>query len=97
MTLDELIERLQEFRDDIGFDVPVRGVQQPHYPLLAQLSAVSAIYKNDKVEVFIGLAEPKAYGTQDHYADDLISLDDVCMNCGDATGDCSCGWCEVDA
>lgn len=97
MMLDELIERLQEFRDEIGSDVPVRGVQQPHSPLLAQLSAVTTIYAKGKVEVFIGLAEPKAYGTRDHYSDDIVSLDDACQNCGDFSDECSCEWSEVNA
>lgn len=88
MTLNELIERLEDLRDEIGGDSPVRGVQQPTYPLLAQIEAITAIYEGDKVEAFIALAEPKAYGTRDHYADDVICLDEFCDQCGCYECDC---------
>ncbi len=90
MTLDELIERLQEIREDIGSDVPVRGVQQPNYPLLAQIEALTTIYRGGTTEVFIALADARDYGTRDHYADDFISLDPFCDDCGGFDGDCCC-------
>lgn len=77
MTLDELIERLEDIREEIGNgDVPVRGVQQPNYPLLARICAVTVVEEDGKQEMFIGLAEPREYGCSEHYADDFVTLGD---------------------
>lgn len=75
MTLDELIDRLQEIRDEHG-DVEVRGVFQPNYPLLADISAVTTIIEDGEIEVFIGLADGREYGDSRHYEDDEVNRDD---------------------
>jgi len=76
MTLDELIDRLSDIREDIGGDTPVRGAQQPSYPLLAFIEAITVVQTGYASEVFIGLAEPKAYGSSMHYSDDFVDADD---------------------
>lgn len=74
MTLDELIERLEEIRDEVGGDVSVRGVHQPHYPLLSQIEAITTVEEDGEHEVFIGLADAREYGCSEHYADDFVTL-----------------------
>jgi hypothetical protein len=76
MTLDQLIDRLSDIREEIGGDAPVRGVQQPSYPLLGQIEAITTVQTGDESEVFIGLAEPKAYGSHYHYEDDFVDAED---------------------
>lgn len=77
MTLNELIERLEEIRDEVGGGTTVRGVFQPNYPLIARIDAVTTITDSGKADgVFIGLAEAKEYGCSDHYADDFVSLEE---------------------
>jgi hypothetical protein len=76
MTLDELIERLEEIRDEVGGDATVRGVLQPNYPLIARIDAITTIIDSGKEDgVFIGLAEAREYGCSEHYADDFVSID----------------------
>jgi hypothetical protein len=72
MTLDELIQRLEDIREEVGGEVSVRGVQQPDWPLLGQIQAITTVQTGDLSEVFIGLAEPKDYGSQLHYEDDFV-------------------------
>lgn len=78
MDLDELIQRLEELRDEFGGRTPVRGVFQPHYPLLADIDAVTMVATGVDLDhaVFIGLADGREYGSSMHYADDVVLADD---------------------
>ena len=79
MNLDELIERLQEIREDYGNgEIPIRGVQQPNYPLLSQIEAITVFESEQGMakEIFIGLAEARDYGNSLHYADRVVWEDE---------------------
>lgn len=57
MNLEELIQRLQEIAEDHGaegWDVEV--AQQPNYPLLSQVEAISFDSINGKLYIAIGSA-----------------------------------------
>jgi hypothetical protein len=81
MKLTELINRLEDLREEIGGNLEVRGVLQPNYPLIARISAITAIVdSNNKDGVFIGLSEAKDYGSSIHYADDVVSAEEFVEN-----------------
>ena len=67
MTISELIEELKRIEEDHG-DIPVRGVFQPDYPLLAEIDTVTTVIEESGTEVFIGLDSGRDYGTREHYA-----------------------------
>lgn len=46
-TLDDLIEQLQEIRDDHGGETPVRVAYQPSYPLQGRLSTLAVTNDRD--------------------------------------------------
>ena len=76
MTLDELIERLTDIRDDyeISGDTPVHGAFQPNYPLIAGIGAITTVLENngDKVGIYIALGDGGQYGSRDLWDDDVI-------------------------
>jgi hypothetical protein len=75
MTLDELIERLEDIREEVGGGLPVRGAFQPNYVLLADVLAVTAVVESgDEDGLFIALGDGREYGSQEHYADEVIVL-----------------------
>ena len=78
MTLDELIEELEEMRDNFGGETLVRGVFQPNYPLIAQIETVTMFdfAESDERGVYIGLADGKNYGTELHYEGGVVTDDD---------------------
>lgn len=78
MTLTELIDRLEDLREDLQTgELEVRGVLQPNYPLIARIDAITAIVDSgDKDGVFIGLGEAKEYASSLHYSDDIVSADE---------------------
>lgn len=80
MTLDELIERLTDIRDDyeISGDTPVRGAFQPSYPLLARIEAITTVIEKDgdKAGIYIALGDGNNYGSRDLWDDDLIERED---------------------
>jgi hypothetical protein len=81
MTLQELIDRLEDLREEIGGDAKVRGVLQPNYPLIARIDAITAIVdSDDKDGVFIGLGEAREYGSSIHYSDDIVSAEEFADN-----------------
>ena len=43
MNLDEMIERLEEIREEVGGDFPVRGAFQPNYVLLSDVDAITTV------------------------------------------------------
>jgi poly-beta-hydroxyalkanoate depolymerase len=72
MNINEIIERLEEMRDELGGEVHVRSVIQPNYPLLADLLTVTAVTEKEKTTVYIGIGEARQYGSDIHYADEII-------------------------
>lgn len=78
MTLDELIERLEDLRDSYGIsgDSLVSGAFQPNYPLTARISAITAIEGEDDVAVYIALDDAREYGTRSMWDDDVIDAAD---------------------
>jgi hypothetical protein len=80
MTLDELIERLTDIRDDyeISGETPVRGAFQPNYPLIAGIAAITTVIEKDgdKAGIYIALGDAGNYGSRDLWDDDLIERED---------------------
>lgn len=68
MTIDELIERLEELRDfeDAGH-WEIKIAQQPGYPLVGILDAFT--WNTDKQEAFLASASPQEYGTETMWHD----------------------------
>lgn len=77
MTLDEMIDRLTEIREEVGGEFPVRGAFQPNYVLLSEVDAITTITDSgDEDGVFIALSDSHEYGSSEHYSDDFITLGD---------------------
>ncbi len=77
LTLDELIQRLEDIRDEVGGDFPVRGAFQPNYVLLSDVDAITTVTDSgDENGVFICLSDGKDYGSRQHYEDDFITIGD---------------------
>ena len=76
MTIDELIERLQEYRDELGGDTDVRLMTQSHWPFeneIAGLASGAEINACDDGEdedvdadqvVFIVEGQQRCYGSK---------------------------------
>jgi hypothetical protein len=78
MSLDELIQRLEDIRDEVGGNYPVRGAFQPNYVLLADIEAITTVETDsDAKGVFIALGDGRMYGNSHHYEDDFVYLDEV--------------------
>lgn len=53
LTLDELIERLEDLRDDFTGDMPANVAYQPGYPLFSDLQDVHVFVNSDgEAELF---------------------------------------------
>jgi hypothetical protein len=80
MTLNELIERLTDIRDDyeISGDTPVRGAFQPNYPLIAGIGAITTVLENngDKAGIYIALGDAGEYGSRDLWDDDVVEREE---------------------
>ena len=85
MTLNELIERLEEYRD--AGDVEVRIASQPSYPLAADVGAVTIVRNGQEMGrkgavLWIAASGSVGYG-EDPYApkhawnDTEVNLDDL--------------------
>jgi hypothetical protein len=94
VSLDELIERLEEIREEVGGDFPIRGAFQPNYVLLSDVDAITTVTDSgDENGVFICLGDGHEYGSKEHYADDFITLgdeDEPCAICDETWCDGSC-------
>lgn len=76
MTLDEMIERLTEIRDDFNVrgDTRIRGAFQPNYPLIANIAAITTVInceEDDKI-VYIAFTDGTQYGSSDLWEDDVV-------------------------
>ena len=72
MTLNELIEKLNDARDELGGDANVQIIYQQNYPLCAKIHGVSfgsgdddGNEENDEKVVYICQGEPTGYGSSD--------------------------------
>lgn len=77
MTLNELIERLEELRDyyEVPGDTEIKGAFQPNYPLIAGLSGVTTFVEDEtkKARIFIALGAGRDYGNSEMWEDDIIT------------------------
>ncbi len=82
MTLDELIERLTDLRDVEGIPghMEVRIAQQPNYPLLGNLEAVTTVVESQdgdsEATVYLASGDAKDYGFRSLWDDDIQYQDD---------------------
>jgi len=100
VNLDEMIERLEEIREEVGGDFPVRGAFQPNYVLLSDVDAITTVTESgDENGVFICLGNGHEYGSREHYSDDFITIrdededeveEDFCARCLNTDDDCRC-------
>jgi hypothetical protein len=112
VNLDEMIERLEEIREEVGGDFPVRGAFQPNYVLLSDVDAITTVTESgDENGVFICLGNGHEYGSREHYSDDFITIrdedeedepeedepeEDFCARCLKTDDDCQCYGAEED-
>lgn len=78
MTLDEMIERLEDLRDSYGVpgDTRVSGAFQPNYPLTARISAITTIESDEKFKIYVALDDAGEYGSRSMWDDDVIDAAD---------------------
>ena len=76
MTLNELIERLEELRDywDVPGDSPIKGAFQPGYPLISEIRAITTFTDEDSnnARIFIALGDANEYGELKMWEDEVI-------------------------
>ena len=75
MTLNELIERLEELRDDLEISgrTSVRGAFQPNYPLIAEVHAITTLVDEEgNARIFIALGDGDDYGARTLWEDDIV-------------------------
>lgn len=78
MTLNELIERLEEIREEVSGDTRIRGAFQPNYPLIAEVEALTTYLSEDADEtgIYIALGDGRDYGSRDMWNDEVIYRDE---------------------
>lgn len=78
MTLDEMIERLEEIREEVGGSVAIRGAFQPNYPLVTGVDAITTYVSDDsdKAGVYIALGDGRNYGSSDMWDDDFVYVNE---------------------
>lgn len=78
MTLNELIERLEEILSEVSGTTPIRGAFQPNYPLVADVAAVTTFISEDADEsgVYIALADGRNYGSSAMWDDEVVYRDE---------------------
>lgn len=78
MTLNELIERLEEIREEVSGNTLIRGAFQPNYPLIAGVEAITTYVSEDADEtgVYIALGDAREYGSSDLWNDELVYRDE---------------------
>lgn len=75
MTIDEIIQRLEDMREELGSgDVAVRGAFQPNYPLVADITAITAVIPEgaDGARLYIALGEARGYGDRTYWYDEVV-------------------------
>ena len=94
MTLKELIQRLEELRDDFEMDgnTPITGAFQQNYPLLGDVEAVTTIIEpDDTATIYLALGGAESYGTGQEWRDDVMDLS--AYGNIDNDDDCCCSAC----
>ena len=78
MTLNELIERLEEIRNEASGDIQILGAFQPNYPLVADVAAVTTFLSEDADEsgVYIALGDGRNYGSSAMWDDEVVYRDE---------------------
>jgi len=99
MTLNELIERLEDLRDNHEVDgqSQITGAFQQHYPLLADIEAVTTIIDafDGSTRIYLGLGGAESYGSGKEWDDDVIDLHaHNCAEDNDDEDDCFCSACQ---
>ena len=98
MTLNELIERLQDLRDyhEVDGDTQVTGAFQPNYPLLADVEAITTIIDafDDTARIYLALGGAESYGSGKEWDDDIIDLSEHQNLSELSDDDCLCSACE---
>jgi len=96
MTLNELIERLQDLRDyhEVDGESQVTGAFQPNYPLLADIEAVTTILDafDGTARIYLGLGGAESYGSGKEWDDEVLDLSEHHNNEDD--DDCQCNDCR---
>jgi hypothetical protein len=74
MTLDELIDRLTELRDDVSGDSEIFGAFQPNYPLTTHIAAITTLVNEDEgnAKIYVALGDADNYGSRNLWDDELI-------------------------
>ena len=95
MTLNELIERLVDIRDDYEVDgyAQVTGAFQQNYPLLADVEAVTTIIDafDGSTRIYLALGGAESYGSGKEWDDEVIDLSKHHDN--EDEDDCRCNTC----
>jgi hypothetical protein len=99
MTLNELIERLEDLRDyhEVDGQSQITGAFQQHYPLLADVEAVTTIIDafDGSTRIYLGLGGAESYGSGKEWDDDVIDLHaHNCAEDNDDEDDCFCSACQ---
>ena len=78
MTLNELIERLEEIRDEVSGNSEIFGAFQPNYPLTTRIAAITTLVSNDgdKAGVYIALGDGDNYGSRNLWDDEIVYEED---------------------
>jgi hypothetical protein len=78
MTLNDLIERLEEIRDEVSGNTLIRGAFQPNYPLVSSIAAVTTIISDDADEagIYIALGDGTKYGFGAMWDDEIVDRDE---------------------
>lgn len=74
MTLNELIERLEDIRDEVSGDTKIFGAFQPNYPLTTRIAAITTLVNEDEgnAKIYIALGDGDNYGSRNLWDDDVI-------------------------
>jgi hypothetical protein len=78
MTLNDLIARLEEIRDEVSGDTPIRGAFQQNYPLVSSIAAITTVISDDADEagVYIALGDGTKYGFGAMWDDEIVNRDE---------------------
>lgn len=78
MTLNELIERLEEIRDEVSGDSRIFGAFQPNYPLTTSIAAITTLVNEDAgtAKIYIALDDGSNYGSRNLWDDEIVYEED---------------------
>lgn len=78
MTLNELIERLEDLRDEVSGNSEIFGAFQPNYPLTTRVAAITTLVNEDAgtAKIYIALGDGDNYGSRNLWDDEVIYEED---------------------